>query len=265
MGIEEELKEREKELDCLYRLTPLFTSYEGNEVPLLSIIEKELKNAMTYPEATDISFLLESEKGSDPLIQKKSDQHYFSSGFILEGGDLLILHLDFKNGEIELVPRERVLLESVLRLSAVTINRLRTEKILSGKNIALTELLNHLEVERDKQSRSLSTKVNSLILPILSQMEQGLGDEGVVKMKLIRNVLKEISAQTGNNFQGLLPILTSRELEICGLISTGSSTKEIATLLGICGETVERHRCTIRKKLGITKTGTRLSSFLKNM
>jgi len=57
--------------------------------------------------------------------------------------------------------------------------------------------------------------------------------------------------------------LTQREVEVCRLIRDGLSTKEIAGALGLSPLTVNKHRETIRRKLGVQNKGVNLRSFLK--
>jgi DNA-binding NarL/FixJ family response regulator len=56
----------------------------------------------------------------------------------------------------------------------------------------------------------------------------------------------------------LLARLSRREFEIFNLVVTGSDTKEIAGRLGISIKTVETHRTSINRKLGITSTASLL-------
>lgn len=45
--------------------------------------------------------------------------------------------------------------------------------------------------------------------------------------------------------------LTSREVEVCRLLSLGQSTKEVAVSLDIAVKTAETHRANIMRKLGL--------------
>ncbi len=57
--------------------------------------------------------------------------------------------------------------------------------------------------------------------------------------------------------------LSPRELEICNLIKNGLANKEIAALLQISLETVERHRHNVRRKLRIDNEKVNLATFLR--
>lgn len=262
MAIRKELLEREKELDCLYHLSLLFANYEGDERSLFQMIEVELTQAMTYPESTRIILSIEPEP---PPVQGSSREHYYCVKVPLEHDEYIVLQVLFLQPDIVLEHREEFLLESVLRLSASTIQRLRNASALFNKNLVLTELLNHLQDEKDKTRKMLSIKINAVVFPLLHQIESGLDEQRKAKLKMIKTALIKLTQQSQKNLSELISLLTPRELEICGLISTGSSSKEIAEMLGISCQTVERHRCTIRKKLGLNKTSINLSTHLLNL
>jgi DNA-binding NarL/FixJ family response regulator len=56
----------------------------------------------------------------------------------------------------------------------------------------------------------------------------------------------------------VLAALSPREREILGLVGCGLATKEIATALGISPRTVDTHRASLMKKLGV-RSGTALA------
>ncbi len=57
---------------------------------------------------------------------------------------------------------------------------------------------------------------------------------------------------------------TSRELEIIQLLAEGSSNKEVAGALGISEKTVETHRATIMRKLGLHSIGELVRYAIRN-
>jgi DNA-binding CsgD family transcriptional regulator len=255
MDYKRELKERAKELDCLYRLTPLFTSYIGEEAPLLRKVEIELMKAMTEPSKTQITLMINS------AIKQTPD---FCTSLKLDDEETLVLSLFFTETEMILVPREKGLLESVLKLTAGSIQRLRNESAIKRKNTALGEMLIILEEERKKDTGQLQLKMRTLVFPLLRQIDSLLPDDNK-QLILLKNELDKISDNSNKVFSTLSGILTPREIEIAALISDGMPSKEIADILNISIETVERHRCTIRKKLGINRTDINLRSFLTTL
>jgi DNA-binding CsgD family transcriptional regulator len=58
--------------------------------------------------------------------------------------------------------------------------------------------------------------------------------------------------------------LSFTELQIANFIKTGKSSKEIGTLMKLSTATVNVHRNSIRKKLGITRKKISLQMYLLN-
>lgn len=67
---------------------------------------------------------------------------------------------------------------------------------------------------------------------------------------LFSRLMKKSSTGDGNH----APHLTPREQEIVRLVASGRSNKEAANTLGISTRTVETHRASIMRKLGITSS-----------
>ena len=57
--------------------------------------------------------------------------------------------------------------------------------------------------------------------------------------------------------------LSPTEVEVCNFIRNGFRTKDIAAAMGIAVKTVENHRNSIRKKLGLMGSGKNLTAHLQ--
>ena len=79
---------------------------------------------------------------------------------------------------------------------------------------------------------------------------------------LLKNHLGELVSSFGRNIRKKRLNLTPREIEICSMVKGRLTSKEIASLLNISLQTVEKHRKNIRHKVGISKKDINLSSFL---
>jgi DNA-binding NarL/FixJ family response regulator len=132
------------------------------------------------------------------------------------------------NPKVTLLPYERRLLRAVAHQLGTVIEKKRAEERLT-QAVQLLELRNW-ELER-----------KTIALQELVQISSGLGESPT----------KERGA------------LTTREHEIARGIRDGKSTKDLADQLGLSETTIEKHRYNIRRKLGLTKAGQNLQSFLR--
>ena len=80
--------------------------------------------------------------------------------------------------------------------------------------------------------------------------------------KVLEETLTEMSLSLGG-LNKAFEKLSPREIEVCRLIKSGATNKEIARALSLSYGTVAKHRERIRKKLVITKKGINLSSILQ--
>lgn len=81
-----------------------------------------------------------------------------------------------------------------------------------------------------------------------------------VARRELLNLSDGLCTTRGERTVGLSP----RELDVSRLIKGGMTNKEIAALLHISQQTVEKHRHNIRKKLGITNEKVNLAVLLRD-
>ncbi|MCP4264772.1 MAG: hypothetical protein GY777_04210 [Candidatus Brocadiaceae bacterium] len=137
------------------------------------------------------------------------------------------------------------------------------QEVLEAKNAALTEILDHLETEKKKIKENITANVQNHILPILQKLKKKEKSDHYID--LLQKALQDLTSSYGTNQIKNEAKLTSREIEICDMIKSGISDKEIAEILDISHGTIERHRNNIRRKLGIKNRKIILSSFLKTL
>jgi len=136
----------------------------------------------------------------------------------------------------------------------------RTQE-LAQKNIALGEILGRLEIEKKQIQYNITANVENLLLPLLQKLK--LEGESRKYIELLQKNIQELTSSFSSNLAGKEYHLSPREIEICNMIKSGLTSKEIAKLLNISLRTIEKHRDNIRNKLGIAKKEINLSSFLK--
>lgn len=261
MTLKDELREREKELDCLYHLAGLFAGYSGDEETLLRTVSTELRQAMNRPDKCEIRLVTDSSGSGE---QRGPDRD-FRSDFKLDDRESLFMEMNFTGSGGILLAREKNLLETVLKFTGEGLLKLRGTNLIKNKNLALGELIENLQDSGRKRSDTLSSRLYSTVFPLLRDIQAAADTEQKMKFNLLFSSLKALTDTQEDRFPALVARLSPREAEICGLIRSGASSKMIAGTLAISTETVERHRCTIRRKLGINRRGINLRSYLMNL
>ena len=137
------------------------------------------------------------------------------------------------------------------------------KKALVQKNIALSEILGQIELEKKQIKDNVLANAENLLLPIIQKLR--LTGESRKYVQLLRKNLQELTSSFGARLTEREAKLTSREVELCNMVKNGLTSKEIARLLNISLGTTERHRINIRRKLGITNKDINLTSFLKTL
>jgi PAS domain S-box-containing protein len=137
-------------------------------------------------------------------------------------------------------------------------------RTLYEKNVALKEVLQHIEEEKAELKRAMADKIEQVIFPIVRKMS-GAKDAGFENYHAL--LLDELRKLSGPNLglPSLYYKLSPREIEICDLIKTGASTKEIARTLNITMSTVNKHRERIRNRLDIAHRDVNLAAFLQKL
>jgi PAS domain S-box-containing protein len=137
-------------------------------------------------------------------------------------------------------------------------------KALTEKNIALKQILDHIEEDKTNYRHEVAANVENLLRPVVERLRRSEGRVKPSEIELLENRLNAIIKDDLDQFQNNLAKLTPRELDICELIQAGKTSKEIAEELGLSPETIHKHRQAIRRKLQIDHRGINLSSYLRS-
>ena len=136
---------------------------------------------------------------------------------------------------------------------------------LERKNVALGEILNRIDGEKNTLKRQIVANVEQTIIPTIVRLKKSSQSFQHRIFDMLEKDLKEIVSP----FLGILKTnysrLSPRELEVCRLIKNGMSSKEIAEVLSLSLWTVYKHRDQIRKKLGLTNSGANLPAYLQSL
>jgi len=136
----------------------------------------------------------------------------------------------------------------------------KQKEILEKKNIALNELLDQVEKEKNKMKKDILININELVMPILSRLK--MNSAARKNADLLETLLKKITSSFGSRLIEKKLMLTPKEIEICNMIKNGLRNKEMSGLLNISSQTVATHRRSIRHKLGISNKPVNLATFL---
>lgn len=157
--------------------------------------------------------------------------------------------------EVRIEERTKKLKESEDMLQA---QKLELEK----KNLALQEVIAQIEIEKNRIKADVLANVEHLVRTDLSRIKKKKGSYDIKNIELLEMNLKRLTASFTSELKRDHYNLTPRELEICGLIKNGLSTKDMAELLNLSSKSVELHRTNIRKKLGFTNKKVNLAAYL---
>lgn len=135
--------------------------------------------------------------------------------------------------------------------------------LLEQKNMALNELLEHMERTKIKIKDDIAINVERIVIPTLKKLEL----KGVPRkyIELVYHQLGQLVSSFGRKITDSKARLSPREIELCGLLKDGLTSKEISELLKVSYKTIDKHRRNIRKKLGISKKKVNLTSFLTKL
>ncbi len=139
--------------------------------------------------------------------------------------------------------------------------RKHAEEALTQKNIALGEMIKQIDYEKEKMKKEITINVEELLMPTLEKLYLKEGSNKYIQL-LERN-LRELTTSFGLKITDKKNRLTPKEIEICNMIKSGLSSKDISGLLNISSLTVSKHRGNIRKKLNICNKDANLVSFLR--
>jgi PAS domain S-box-containing protein len=142
--------------------------------------------------------------------------------------------------------------------------RERTEN-LEEMNTALRVLLQGREEDKLSHEDKILANVNELVLPYLDRLKTTRLDERQrSSVAIIEATLKDIVAPFAGKTASRNLSLTPAEIQIANLIKHGMTAKEIAGITSLSPRTIECHRASIRRKLGLINRKVNLRAYLQS-
>ena len=204
----------------------------------------------------------------DGVVQDKPDGH---TEALLVRKDDTCIPVRAMFSRVTLCGRDAILMAAVdimlpieaqTRLETVAHTLEEKEQALRLKSIALGEVVEQIEAFKKAFRENIAANIRDSVLPIVEKLR--LNEAPADLIDLLERALQDINDRFGIRIAQIAPNLSSRESEISRMIHCGLSSKQIARLLGISQETVEKHRRNIRRKVGITGRKVNLAAFLNS-
>ena len=275
------LRERIKELNCLYGISLLSERYGDSIDDLLRNLVDLLPPSWQYPEITCARIVFNGKtyksRGFKVTKWRQSSQIFMYNESV---GEVEIFYLKGCPPEDEgpFLKEERVLIDAITERIGKIATRISAEqevqetnkqliverKALQETNAALRTVLTRIEEEKKSIYKNIQSNVEKILMPILHALTLELPIMQRKYVDLLRTNLEELSSPFVNYLSRRFLSLTPTEIKICNMIRNGLRTKEIAQIQGVSMATINRHREHIRQKLEITNKEINLTTFLQS-
>lgn len=279
--VELALRERIKELNCLYGISQLAERNLSSLDDLLNELVNFLPYSWQYPELACARIFFKGKtftsNGFKMTDWRQSSRIYMYHEAV---GECAIFYLEEcpQADEGPFLKEERALLDAVAEQIGTIATRVSADlelqetnrqltlerKALQESNTALKIVLARIEQEKQEIHRDIHMNVEKILTPILHALTAQLPPAQVKYVEMLRANLEEITSPFISQLSLAYHAMTPTEIAICNMIRNGMRTKEIAEMRGISEATVNRHREKIRRKLKITNQDVNLATFLQS-
>jgi DNA-binding CsgD family transcriptional regulator len=279
--VESALRERIKELNCLYGVSQLAERHFNSLDNLLEDLVNFIPHSWQYPDITcaRIAFKEKTYKSEGFKVTewRQSARIYVYSEPV---GEVAIFYLEEcpPADEGPFLAEERALLEALADQIGTIATRISAEmelqdinkqlslerKALQESNTAIRTVLTRLEEEKNEIYRNIKTNVDKIIMPILLALALEIPHTQSKYIDMLKANLEELTSQFVSRLSSSYHSLTPTEITICNMIRNGLRTKEIAQTRGVSTATINRHRENIRRKLKITNDDVNLATYLQS-
>ena len=270
--LEKQLRERVKELNCLYDLTRLIEQSEDSIDTLLQNAVELLPSSWQYPDWTCARIVFKEQTYRSRNF--KTTQYRQQAILTVFGQPEGLVEVSYlkklpTSDEGPFLKEERLLIDAVSDHIAKAIQRINTQRqllverqALQDANVALHDSLVQSKQEKKMIGASIQAKIDKIITPIFYALTTDMDERQKKYLNLLHKNFQDIVSPFVEGKQDILTRLSPVEVVICDMIKHGLSSKEIAGLRGISPATVNRHRESIRSKLGLTNRKINLVSYL---
>jgi DNA-binding CsgD family transcriptional regulator len=279
--VEFALRERIKELNCLYGISQLAERYLYSLDDLLQELVNFLPHSWQYPDITCARILFKGKTYTSDRFEvtewRQSSRIYMYHEVMGECG-IFYLEECPPADEGPFLKEERALLDAVAEQIGTIATRISADlelqetnrqlslerKALQESNTALRIVLARIEQEKQEIRGDIKMNVDKILIPILRALAAQLPPAQAKYVEMLRTNLEEITSPFISQLSGSYHSMTPTEISICNMVRNGMRTKEIAEMRGVSEATINRHREKIRRKLNITNEDVNLATFLQS-
>lgn len=214
-----------------------------------AMVKKELNKAVEQRQSYTMEYRIVLPGGETKWVWDQGIGIYSISGkFIALEGNVTDIskrkRMEFKLRDMtEKLSRERVVLEE--------------------KNIALNQVLEHMEDQKKEFYRQISGQLQIEIIPLLEKLKDDVSEVNKSRIDRVLENVTMILSKNIDEFKNRFSRLSPREIEISEFIAKGRTSKQISHMLNLSPATINKHREIIRKKLELANTNVNLSTYLK--
>ncbi len=241
--------------DTMVQMTG-YSRGELNQIDLKSTYQHPEERALILKQSQEDGFVRDFEV----KLKRKDGTPYYASlnitRFTLGANDVLLtLAQDVtERRHAEQALRER---EAALRTQADEIQK---------ANSALRVLLKRADEDKRDIEKHVLYNVKQLVMPCVEKMKKSdLDAEQISYLTTLQSRLNDIVSPFSYTLSNKYLNLTPTEIQVANLVKEGKTTKEIAALLNLSPRTVECHRGSVRRKMGIKKKKASLRTQLLSL
>ena len=134
---------------------------------------------------------------------------------------------------------------------------------LEEVNTALRVLLKKREEDKAELEEKVLFNVKELVEPYVEKLKRsGLDERQKACVGILESNLNDIISPFSRRLSSMYLNLTPTEMKVANLVRHGKTTKEIAEFLNVSSQTIDSHRKSIRRKIGIKNKKANLRTHL---
>jgi DNA-binding NarL/FixJ family response regulator len=271
-GDQAALRERLKELRCLYKISQLAEQHADSLPDLLLGIVRLLPPSWQYPEICQARLTLYDESYETEGFRESISRQ--AAPIRVQGenaGSVEVVYLEERPDLIEgpFLREERDLIDAIAERIGKMVEHFQVEQqskvdrsALREANAALKRVLGQIEDEKTEIREAVHANVDKILMPTLRALASEIPAQQKGYVTLLQRQLNELASPFVTKLSKAFSSLTPAEIEICDMIRSGMSTKEIAGLRHVAPATVSKQRERIRRKLNLSQTDANLTTHL---